>query len=138
VSVLSPVDRPNHVIGYFTLSNSSVDRGTVSNKFAKHARHRSIPATLVGMLARDGSQSGMLEHLLRAAFERAVQADQVSASRLLVIDAATEDLATLYESYGFSRAKQIEGASTIRLIYLMQDLILALERRDQPEVEPGG
>ena len=56
-----------------------------------------------------------------------VQAEEISASRMVVIDAATEKPAKLYESYGFSRARQVEGAPTIRLIYLMQDLIRALK-----------
>ena len=132
---MAPIGRPNYVVGYFTLSNSSVERATVTSKFSKRARHSSIPATLIGMLARHQSESGMLSHILGAAFERVVQANQFSASRLVVIDAATEELASLYEAYGFSRAKQLDAAPTIRLIYLMQDLIRAHELAGQSQVE---
>jgi hypothetical protein len=135
VFVLTPVERPNYVVAYFTLSNSSVNRATMTSRFAKRARHASIPATLIGMLARDQSQRAMMPIILRAAFERLVQAAQISASRLVVIDAASEELASLYETYGFSRAKQVDSASPIRLVYLTHDLIKALGESDEAQLE---
>lgn len=137
VFVLTPTDRPNHVVAYFTLSNTSVDRAAVKGVFSKRPRYSSMPATLIGMLARDESQSRMLPDILRAAFERIVQADQISASRMVVIDAASEELAARYETYGFSRTAQVEGARTIRLVYPMQDLIRALDPTVPSSAESG-
>lgn len=67
-----------------------------------------------------------------------MQAAQISASRVVVIDAASEELANLYETYGFSRAKQVDGPSPIRLVYLTHDLIKALDEADALQVEPPG
>jgi hypothetical protein len=127
VYVLVEPERPDYVLAYFTLSSSNVSRTGVSGRFRKHTSFESLPATLIGMLARHRSERGMLDHILRAAFERALEGSRVVASRLLVIDAGSENLATLYEGYGFKRAKQVDGATTIRLVLLMQDLVEALQ-----------
>ena len=137
VYVLVEPARPDYVLAYFTLSSSNVSRASVSGRFKKHASFESLPATLIGMLARHHSHGGMLDHILRAAFEGALEGSRMVASRLLVIDAASEKLAALYEGYGFKRAKQVEGASSVRLVLLMQDLVEALQEDSKDAATAG-
>ncbi|SFF95103.1 hypothetical protein [Blastococcus tunisiensis] len=133
VFVLAPPDEPRHVVAYFTLSNNTVYKSDIPNRFAKGVGGASqMPGILLGRLARDESARGILPHIMLAAFERAVQASDLSAARFLVIDAADERLATMYEAYGFTRAKVKEERSTIPLIRFIKDIVAEMKAAETP------
>lgn len=128
VFVLVFPEEPQRVLAYFTLTNITVHKQDVPNRFAKGAGGASqMPAILLGRLARDETARGSLPVIMVAAFERAVRAAEYSAARFLMIDAANEALAVLYERYNFERAKLKEERSTIPLIRFIKDIIAEIE-----------
>jgi len=90
------------VIGYFTLAAHLMRRADVPNAVG-HGSPDTIPAVLLARLALDRSQQGrgLGAQLLLDALERAVEASQRAAARLVVVDAIDEQAAAFYRRYGF-------------------------------------
>lgn len=93
--------------GYYTLSNTSISRDLVptelQNKFPK--AYDTIPATLLGRLARDKSVIGQGhgEMLLLDALYRSHLASKELGSFAVVVDPIDEKAEKFYLEYGFQK-----------------------------------
>lgn len=126
--VLLDPDKPQTVLGYYTLSPESVDirdLGAASPALLKKLpRYPRLGAVLLGRLAVDRSQKGkgLGELLLHDAMLRALHAEIPSV--LMVTDPKDEQAETFYRKYGFDRL------SGTRLFTTMQRIAETLGSRD--------
>src|SRR5882672_1043171 len=106
VFILVEPDKPDVVLGYYTLCATGVTQGDVPAAARKHIpRYPLVSATLVGRLAvseaRQGERLGAM--LLADAVQRAYRSADTVGSSMLVVDALNERAAAFYEGYGFLR-----------------------------------
>jgi GNAT superfamily N-acetyltransferase len=106
VFILVEPDRPDVVLGYYTLCATGVAQGDVPSAARKHIPRRPmVGATLVGRLAvsqaRQGERLGAM--LLADAVRRAYASAATVGSSMLVVDAISERAAAFYEGNGFLR-----------------------------------
>jgi len=104
--VISEVEQEIHYVkGYYTLSNTGVDRSLIPESYRKKfpKSYKTIPATLLGRLARDKSVRGqkMGETLLMDALFRSHLVAKELGSFAVVVDPIDEFAVAFYESYGF-------------------------------------
>ncbi|WP_438711296.1 GNAT family N-acetyltransferase [Aquimarina muelleri] len=98
-------NKENIVKGYYTLSNAGIPRDLVPLKYQKRfpKSYDSIPATLLGRLARDISYAGqgIGEFLLLDALYNAYVASKKIGSFAVVVDPIDDKAIKFYEKYGF-------------------------------------
>ena len=105
--VCTDVVLTNKVIGFYTLSNSSISREFLpiewQNKYPKS--YYTIPATLLGRLAVDASfhGKGMGEKLLIEALYRSFLASREIGSIAVVVDPIEVNAEKFYHRYGFQK-----------------------------------
>lgn len=104
VHVLTEVDRPETIIGYYTLSNTALELTAINPKVRRSfPRYPLVSATLLGRLAVDhrfkgrGHGARLLQHALR----KCLTWSRESASALVVVDALHDTAKAFYEKYGF-------------------------------------
>jgi predicted GNAT family N-acyltransferase len=99
------IDAENEIKGYYTLSNSSLDRNEVPEEHKKRVpQNYAVPVTLLGRLARDISMrgTGMGEKLLMDALYRSYKiATNSIASMAVIVDPINEKAVQFYGNYGF-------------------------------------
>ncbi|MBD3637447.1 MAG: GNAT family N-acetyltransferase [Crocinitomicaceae bacterium] len=99
------INDKDRVQGYYTLSNTGIPRELIPDKFQKKfpTAYKTIPATLLGRLARDKTckGKGMGERLLVDALFRSYLASEQLGSFAVVVDPIDEMAISFYESYGF-------------------------------------
>jgi ribosomal protein S18 acetylase RimI-like enzyme len=96
--------QPSEIIGYYTLSATSILLDDLPDKIAKKLpKYPQVPATLLGRLAVDSRYQGRGygEILILDALRRSLNAAAVVASYAVVVDAIDEHARSLYEHYGF-------------------------------------
>ena len=106
VFVLVESNKPNFVLGYYTLCATALPQGNVPVAARKHIpRYPLVSATLVGRLAvSEGRQGeGLGAILLADAVRRAYASAAIVGSSMLIVDAINECAAAFYESNGFVR-----------------------------------
>jgi GNAT superfamily N-acetyltransferase len=106
VFILVEPDKPDVVLGYYTLCATGVAQGDVPPAARKHIpRYPLVSATLVGRLAvSEARQSERLGAMLLAdAVRRAYASAAAVGSLMLVVDAISERAAAFYEGNGFVR-----------------------------------
>ena len=116
--VLTADADPSTIIGYYTLSNLSVELTGLPSKLRKSLpKYPRIPATLIGRLAvsSEHTRQGFGEHLLLDALKRAYDARRVIGSALVVVDVKDEPATSFYTQYDFQRTK----SDPMRLYILM-------------------
>ncbi|MDZ4875940.1 MAG: hypothetical protein CLLPBCKN_005360 [Chroococcidiopsis cubana SAG 39.79] len=94
----------NVVIGYYTLSGTSIIAGELPAQIVKKLpRSPSLPATLLGRLAVDENYrgKGLGEELLMDALYRSQSHANSVASMAVVVDAKDEKARSFYEHYDF-------------------------------------
>ena len=106
VFILVEPERPETVLGYYTLCATGLSPGDVPAGARKHVpRYPLVSATLVGRLAiseaRQGERLGAI--LLADAVRRAYASAATVGSSMLVVDAMNERAAAFYEGNGFVR-----------------------------------
>ena len=104
VLVAVPVDEPNAIAGYYTLSNMTVDAGALPDTFAgKLPRYPILRATLLGRLAVTQQHQGrrLGEHLTMDALSQSLAATAKVASLAVVVDPIDDRARTFYEKYQF-------------------------------------
>lgn len=91
------------IIGYYTLSNHSVNIDTFSNKVAEGLPYGQVPATLLGRLAVDQNyqEKGLGKALLFNALTRSYEGAEDIASHSVIVRAKKEDTRGFYLHYGF-------------------------------------
>lgn len=102
--VLVQKDNPSAIVGYYTLSNLSVELAELPSRLgARLPRYPNIPATLIGRLAVDSRYRGQRlgELLLMDALARALATSDVIGSALVVVDPKHEAAAAFYGQYDF-------------------------------------
>ncbi len=92
----------NEIIGYYTLSNLSVDLSSFPPERAKKlGRYPTIPSILIGRLAASNRHGkGIGKHLLIDALYRAYELSKASGSVAVFVDSEKEAVG-FYEKYGF-------------------------------------
>ncbi len=97
----------NRVIGYYTLSNGSIDRKEIPEDHQhKIPKNYDVPVTLLGRLARDISTKGLGvgEFLLLDALQRSYTISKQSiASMAVVVDPINGKAVKFYSRYGFTQ-----------------------------------
>lgn len=102
VFVLADENDPRRVIGYYTLSSFAVRPcGLPAELVKKLPRYPTVPATLIGRLARDVSYPGTGHLLLADALKRILASSGEVASALVVVDAKDDQAAGFYRKFGF-------------------------------------
>ncbi|MDE2464881.1 MAG: GNAT family N-acetyltransferase [Alphaproteobacteria bacterium] len=106
VFVLVEPDRPDVVLGYYTLCATGLPHGDVPVAARKHVpRYPLVSAILVGRLAvceaRQGQRLGAM--LLADAVRRTYATVSTVGASMLVVDAINERAAAFYEGNGFLR-----------------------------------
>lgn len=106
VFIMTGPEKPNIVLGYYTLCATALPHGDVPLAALKHIpRYPLVSATLIGRLAvsqaRQGERLGAL--LLADAVRRAYANADIIGSAILIVDAIDERAAAFYESNGFLR-----------------------------------
>lgn len=99
-------DESKNVIGYYTLSNTSIERSMLPNEIIKKLppSYKNLPATLLGRLAVDKKYFGkkLGEFLLIDAMKKSVLVAQESiGSMALIVDPIDEIAIAFYRKYGF-------------------------------------
>lgn len=106
VFILVEPDKPDIILGYYTLCATALAQGDVPAAARKHIpRYPLVSATLVGRLAvseaRQGERLGAM--LLADAVQRAFASAGTIGSSMLVVEAINDAAAAFYEGNGFVR-----------------------------------
>jgi predicted GNAT family N-acyltransferase len=104
--VLVRITEPNQVLGYYTLSSTSIAYAKLPESILKRMpRYPEIPATLLGRLARHIGMrgQGIGEILLRSALLRSWTHSEEIGSVAVVTDPKDENARSFYEKFGFSQ-----------------------------------
>lgn len=102
--VFVAIDDDLGVIGFYSLSSLSLSLDHLPEQIArKLPRYDSIPAALIGRLARDQHVrgQGVGELLLADAIRRVLEAGRSIAVFAIVVDAKDERAAAFYQAFGF-------------------------------------
>jgi predicted GNAT family N-acyltransferase len=107
VAAFALVNDENEILGYFTLSNSSIPKEFARSDFQKQTGvYGAIPVTLLGRLAVDQRLRGkgfgkiLLVNALKKAYE---VSQQVIGSCAIIVDPIDEDAKIFYSKFGFER-----------------------------------
>ncbi len=99
------VNNENEILGYYTLSNSSIAKESVRPDFQKQTGvYSAIPVTLLGRLAVDQRLKGkgfgkiLLINALKKAYE---VSQQVIGSFAIIVDPLDEEASNFYSKFGF-------------------------------------
>ena len=99
------IDRENsQIIGYYTLSMTSIDLGELPNSIAKKLpKYPLIGVTLIGRLAIDENYQGMGwgKLLVMDALYKSFEASKQVASFAVVVDAIDEQAVKFYQRFDF-------------------------------------
>lgn len=103
VFVASPPTEPQRVIGYYSVSASSLATADTPEKFRHRLPSYPLPVALLGRLAVDKPHQGrgLGEILIADALQRIALASQVMAVYAVVVDALNDKAANFYRQYGF-------------------------------------
>jgi hypothetical protein len=102
VFVMVPVDEPERIAGYYSLSSASVELKALPAEAVKRLpRYPHVPAVLIGRLARDTAFPGAGELLLFDALARSLRHTDDVASAVVLIDAKNESARAFYSRFGF-------------------------------------
>jgi GNAT superfamily N-acetyltransferase len=106
VFVLVEPERPDVVLGYYTLCATGLPHGDVPAAARKHIpRYPLVASTLIGQLAvsetRQGERLGAM--LIADAVRRTYASASTIGASMMVVDAINERAAAFYEGNGFVR-----------------------------------
>jgi GNAT superfamily N-acetyltransferase len=105
VFVLADSARPEHILGYYTLSAAEVDGERLAPADRKKLPRYPVPCFRLGRLACRSDQQGrgLGKLLVGCAVDRCLRARQQVAAYALVVDAKDDAAATFYMHFGFNR-----------------------------------
>ena len=103
VYVLVDSDKPDQVLGYYTLSAAQVDSEEIANDERRRLPRYPIPCFRMGRLAiaNDSQKSGLGKIILGCAVDRCLQARYEVAAYALIVDALDESAKAYYVHFGF-------------------------------------
>jgi len=102
--VLSPMNEPATIAGYYTLSSFAVLLGERPEQVLRRLpRYDRIPAVLLGRLARDLRHrgKGLGELLLMHALEQSLHVSEQVGAHAVVVDALNDRATAFYGRFGF-------------------------------------
>ena len=102
--VLVNIADPSRIVGYYTLSATSIQLGLLPPSLRKKLpRYDELGATLIGRMARDleFSRERVGEKLLMSALYRAYREASVVGSVAVVVDTKESGVAGFYRRFGF-------------------------------------
>jgi predicted GNAT family N-acyltransferase len=113
VYVAVNIEKPNKIMGYYTLSSLSIELNQLPEELLKKLPKHPIPAALIGRLAVDKSVhgNGIGKMLLADALKRILVISDEIAIYAVVVDAINDKAKGFYKQYGF----QSLGEETPRL-----------------------
>jgi len=114
------VHRDLRVVGYYSLSASSVRREDASERAAKHQPGHPIPVILLARLAVDKLEQkrGLGPALLKNALQRCLAGSMQIGARAVLVHAIDENAEKFYQHYGFEEC----AVSPLHLMLLMKDI----------------
>lgn len=121
VFVLTPDGKT--IAGYYTLSQYSVDLGTLPQDIARRLpKYPLVPATLIGRLAVSTvfRGQGLGEMLLMDALHRSLTLSKQVASAAVIVDAKDDQALTFYRKYGFWEFPKIAGRLFLPMTTIQQ------------------
>jgi predicted GNAT family N-acyltransferase len=104
VYIMTTLDEPKTIIGYYTLSNTAVVLGNIAPELTKYfPRYPVVSATLLGRLAVDQTFKGEGHggRLLKHALLQSLEKSKDIASAMVVVDALHNEAKAFYQKYGF-------------------------------------
>jgi GNAT superfamily N-acetyltransferase len=103
VCVLADSARPEHILGYYTLSAAEVDGEQLPAADRKKLPRFPVPCFRMGRLACRSDQHGrgLGKVLVGCAVDRCLKARQQVAAYALIVDAKDDDPAAFYFHFGF-------------------------------------
>jgi GNAT superfamily N-acetyltransferase len=112
VFVLADSARPEHILGYYTLSAAEVDGERLAPADRKKLPRYPVPCFRMGRLAcRSGQQGrGLGKLLVGCAVDRCLKARQQVGAFALLVDAKDDAAAAFYMHFGFNRFMDAELA----------------------------
>lgn len=115
------------VVGYFSVSASSVEPKNATERSAKGQRTQQTPAVLVGRFAVDSDYlgRGLGEAMLLEALSKCVQAADTIGARVVLVRAIDERARSFYLKYGF----EASPTDPLHLMLLMKDIRKTLKHR---------
>ena len=120
------VDALNHVIAYYTLSNSGISRELIPVKLQKKFPNSyvTIPTTLLGRLAVDNPHKGQKlgEYMLIDALYKSYQVSKEIGSFAVIVDPINVAAKQFYTKYGF-----IELPDSRRMFLSMKTIALLFQ-----------
>jgi GNAT superfamily N-acetyltransferase len=104
-------ENPARILGYFTLSATSVSREDFPNDLGKRLPKYPIPAALVGRLAVDREYAGigLGRALLGSAIGMLLGVSRTMAFTVVVVDPIDERAAAFYRRFGFQAFGSAHG-----------------------------
>ena len=101
--VATPLDETTRILGFFTLSATSIAAADLPAESAKRLPRYPVPAALIGRLAVDQKSAGrgLGGVLLIEAIERARFAAQTVAMTVIVVDPIDETARSFYAAFDF-------------------------------------
>jgi GNAT superfamily N-acetyltransferase len=114
------VHRANRVVGYYSLSASSILKEEASERAAKGQAAYPIPVILLARLAIDKTEQkqGIGPALLKNALQRSFAASKEIGARALLVHAIDEEAKSFYRHYGFEDC----AVNDLHLMLLMKDV----------------
>ena len=109
------------VLGYYSLTSASIETGSAAGRITQgKGRYPVVPATLLARLAVDRAEAGrgLGKALLKDAFVRFVSAQEIVASRVLLVHAIDDDARQFYKRFGF----EASSADEYHLYLLTKDI----------------
>jgi ribosomal protein S18 acetylase RimI-like enzyme len=103
VFVLSETNNPSQIIGYYTLTASSVEASTFPDNVKKKLPKYPIPVALIGRLAVDKRYKGLGygKDLLINALYNSLIASKAMAVYAVIVDAKDDKAIAFYEKFEF-------------------------------------
>lgn len=103
--VLTMLDNPHKIVGFFSLSSLHIDPKQYQVELANLPPNMEIPCILIGRLAIDKTYigQGLSRLLLSHALHLVKQAFEIIAVSLVIVDAKNDELTLFYEKLGFTR-----------------------------------
>jgi GNAT superfamily N-acetyltransferase len=104
VFVVTFLDKPNKILGYYSLSTLSIQLCQLPEKLARKLPKYPIPAALIGRLAvSSGAQgNGIGKMLLVDAIKRTMSVGDQIAIYAMAVDAINAEAERFYEQFGFT------------------------------------
>lgn len=132
VFIVVPLNDPETIAGFFTLSSQQITCDILPEKLRKKTgRYKTVGVTLLGRMAvaKDFQKHKLGRFILFAALYEAWKATSHVGSFAVVVDAKTENVVSFYQKYGFRR---LEANRLMLPMKTIEDLVGARDADRTP------